>query len=177
MQMADSSTLAAPSRRPRLAAQAIARTITAASCTGRQRQLRIALQTCLLALILGGLAPTAAALDEELLTDADRALLVDAVEAAFELDLYNARCRNDQSGRRTENLNKELASRFHMTVLDVLDDLFPEGYYRDAQDRMREDFLTRLRDMGGCAGAKATRLRDSLGERYDAAMDAVAARP
>jgi hypothetical protein len=117
------------------------------------------------------------AIDEELLTDEDEALLVDAVEAAFELDLYNARCRSDQSGRRTENLNKELVSRFRMTVLDVLDDLFPEGYYRAARERMSEDFLNRLRAMGGCAGAKAEGLRASLGARYDAAMDAVAARP
>jgi hypothetical protein len=119
----------------------------------------------------------AAAVDDEFLTEADRELLVEAVEAAYELDLYNARCRNDQSGRRTENLNKELVSRFRMTVLDVLDDLFPEGYYRTARERMSEDFLTRLREMGGCAGAKEAGLRDTLGARYDAAMEAVAARP
>ncbi|MGD2020895.1 MAG: hypothetical protein PVJ30_01020 [Thiohalocapsa sp.] len=121
--------------------------------------------------------PAAAVVDEEFLTEADRELLVEAVEAAYELDLYNARCRNDRSGRRTENLNKELVSRFRMTVLDVLDDLFPEGYYRTARERMSEDFLTRLREMGGCAGAKAAGLRDTLGARYDAAMEAVAARP
>ncbi len=131
----------------------------------------------MLGLVLSCAAPASSAIDEELLTEADRALLVEAVEAAFELDLYNARCRNDQSGRRTENLNKELVSRFRMTVLDVLDDLFPEGYYRAARERMREEFLTQLRDLGGCAGAKAAGLRVSLGTRYDTAMDAVAARP
>jgi len=130
-----------------------------------------------LTLFLGLLSPALVAVDEAFLTDADRALLVDAVEAAFELDLYNARCRNDQSGRRTENLNKELVSRFRMTVLDVLDDLFPEGYYRDAQARMRDDFLTRLRTLGGCAGAKSAGLRDALGTRYEAAMEAVSAQP
>jgi hypothetical protein len=131
----------------------------------------------LLVLALCCLPLPAAGIDEELLTEDDRALLVEAVEAAFELDLYNARCRNDQSGRRTENLNKELVSRFRMTVLDVMDDLFPEAYYRSARERMREDFLARLRTMGGCAGAKAEGLRNSLGARYDAAMEAVAARP
>lgn len=140
---------------------------------GRARLLRAGL----LLLALCCLPLPAAAIDEELLTEEDRALLVEAVEAAFELDLYNARCRNDQSGRRTENLNKELVSRFRMTVLDVMDDLFPEGYYRIARERMREDFLARLRTMGGCAGAKAEGLRDGLGARYDAAMEAVAARP
>jgi len=126
---------------------------------------------CLLALA----APTAHCgepLDEE--TDQ---LLVEAVEAAFELDLYNARCRSDQSGRNTENLNKELASRLRMTVIDVQDDLFPEGYYRDAQARMERDFLARLREIGGCDGAKKAGLRDSLGERYDAAMEQIAKRP
>lgn len=97
-------------------------------------------------------------------------LIVDAVEAAFELDLYNNRCRQDRSGRRTENLNKVLASSFRMTVLDAQDDLFPEGYYRDAQARMSADFLERLQALGGCAGAKEKRLRDSLRERYDQAM-------
>ncbi|WP_462328469.1 hypothetical protein [Thiohalocapsa halophila] len=130
-----------------------------------------------LASLLGCLAPAALAIEDEFLTDEDRALLITAVEAAFELDLYNARCRNDRSGRRTENLNKELASRFRMTVLDVLDDLFPEGYYRAARERMRDDFLTRLRDMGGCAGAKEAGLRDELGARYEAAMAQIAARP
>jgi len=99
--------------------------------------------------------------------------LVNAVEAAYELDLYNARCRSDQSGRRTENLNKVLVSRYRLTVLDVQDDFFPEGYYRDAQARMERDFLGRLRDIGGCVGAKTRRLRDDLGRRYDAAMSQI----
>ncbi|WP_295882013.1 hypothetical protein [uncultured Thiohalocapsa sp.] len=140
---------------------------------GRRRHLR---RTAALWLLLACLPPAAGAVDEAFLTDADRALLVEAVEAAYELDLYNARCRNDQSGRRTENLNKELVSRYRMTVLDVLDDLFPEGYYRSARERMQEDFLTRLREMGGCAGAKTAGLRDELGARYDAAMEQVGER-
>lgn len=108
---------------------------------------------------------------------ATQQLLVDAVEAAFELDLFNNRCRSDRSGRRTENLNKELTSRYRMTVLDVQDDLFPEGYYRDAQARMERDFRTRLRDIGGCSGAKEQRLRDTLTERYDTLMAEVARQP
>lgn len=143
----------------------------------RYARARTAWLALALASLLGCVAPAAVAIDDELLTDEDRALLVQAVEAAFELDLYNARCRNDRSGRRTENLNKELASRFRMTVLDVLDDLFPEGYYRAARERMRDDFLTRLREMGGCAGAKTEGLRDELGTRYDDAMEQIAARP
>jgi hypothetical protein len=126
---------------------------------------------CLLAL-----AAPAAHCGEPLDEETDQ-LLVEAVEAAFELDLYNARCRSDQSGRNTENLNKELASRLRMTVIDVQDDLFPEGYYRDAQERMERDFLARLRDIGGCDGAKKAGLRDSLGERYDTAMEQIAKRP
>lgn len=152
-----------------------------AACAGVQppRDAHIRADWLAIALVslLGCLAPAAVAVDEEYLTDEDRALLIQAVEAAFELDLYNLRCRSDQSGRRTENLNKELVSRFRMTVLDVLDDLFPEGYYRAARERMRDDFLTRLREMGGCAGAKAAGLRDELGARYEAAMEQVAARP
>jgi hypothetical protein len=113
----------------------------------------------------------------ELLDEQTEQLLVEAVEAAYELDLYNNRCRGDRSGRRLENLNKELVSRFRMTALDVQDDLFPERYYRDAQGRMERDFLERLRAMGGCAGAKEKRLRDELRERYESAMAEIAELP
>jgi hypothetical protein len=106
-----------------------------------------------------------------MLDEQTEALIVDAVEAAFELDLYNTRCRQDRSGRRTENLNKALASGFRMTVLDAQDDLFPEGYYRDAQERMTRDFLERLRALGGCAGAKEAKLRNRLQARYEQAME------
>jgi Na+-transporting NADH:ubiquinone oxidoreductase subunit NqrC len=106
-----------------------------------------------------------------------QALVVDAVEAAFELDLYNQRCRQDRSGRRTENLNKTLASGLRMTVLDVQDDLFPEQDYRAAQARMTDAFLARLREMGGCTGAKQARLRDLLRERYEQAIAALEAFP
>lgn len=111
------------------------------------------------------------------LDDQTQQLIVNAVEAAFELDLYNNRCRQDRSGRRTENLNKILASGFRMTVLDAQDDLFPEGYYRDVQARMTEDFLTRLREMGGCSGAKEAKLRDALRERYEDAIAELEAFP
>jgi hypothetical protein len=111
-----------------------------------------------------------------LLDEQTKQLFVNAVEAAFEIDLFYNRCRSDRSGRRTENLNKELASRYRMTIIDVEDDLFPEGYYRDAESRMQRDFLERLRVMGGCAGAKVERLRDDLRERYDAAMAEIAAK-
>lgn len=111
------------------------------------------------------------------LDEQTQALIVNAVEAAFELDLYNNRCRQDRSGRRTENLNKVLASGFRMTVLDAQDDLFPEGYYRDAQARMSEDFLRRLREMGGCSGAKEAKLRDALRERYEQAIAQLEAFP
>jgi hypothetical protein len=111
------------------------------------------------------------------LDPATQQLLVDAVQAAFEVDLFNSRCRSDMSGRRTENLNKEIVGRYRMTVLDVQDDLFPEGYYRDAQARMERDFRERLRDIGGCAGAKEQRWRDELQERYDRLMAEIARQP
>ncbi|MCF7992977.1 MAG: hypothetical protein K9M02_21265 [Thiohalocapsa sp.] len=125
-------------------------------------------------MLAAGIAAALAARDPD---EATQALLVDAVEAAFEMDLYNARCRSDQSGRRMENLNKELVSRYRMTVLDVQDDYFPEGYYRDAQERMQREFQERLREMGGCPGAKEARLRDTLRERYESAMAEVAKGP
>lgn len=94
-------------------------------------------------------------------------MLVEAVETASELDSYNARCRGDVSGRRTDNLNKELVSKFRMTVLEVEDDLFPEGSYRRAKDRMQRDFLAKLKQAGGCNAAKQAGMPEQLRERYD----------
>lgn len=132
----------------------------------------VGIALCILIAAAGPVGAAGLVLDEQI-----RQQLVNAVEAAYELDLYNNRCRSDQSGRRTENLNKELVSRYRMTVIDVKDDLFPEGYYRDAEARMNRDFVERLRALGGCAGAKQARLPNELAERYDQAMAEIAAGP
>jgi len=110
-------------------------------------------------------APALSYLDE----DTGR-LLVQAVEAAAEYDLYNARCRSDLSGRRTDNLNKKLASKFRMTLIKVQDDLFPERSYRRAQERLQSDFLAKLKNAGGCKGAKEQGMPDELRRRYDDLM-------
>lgn len=104
-------------------------------------------------------------------------LLVNAVEAAAEFDLYNARCRSDGSGRRTDNLNKELAGKFRMTVLDVEDDLFPERSYRRAKERLQRDFLETLKQVGGCKEAKKAGMPAKLRERYDNLMQEIDALP
>lgn len=127
--------------------------------------------TLLICAVLGGPA-LAVPLDDD-----TRALLVEAVEAAYALDLYHARCRSDGSNRRTENLNKLLASRLRTTVLRVQDDAFPERNYRRVQERLQDEFLEMLRERGGCAGVKDSDLPAQLRERYDAAMRAVEALP
>ena len=113
------------------------------------------------------LAPALSMALEPLLDEDTEQLLVDAVTAATEVDLYHARCRSDVSGRRTDNLNKELASKFRMTVLKVQDDLFPERSYRRAQERLQRDFLNKLKEAGGCSGAKASGMPERLRTRYD----------
>jgi len=120
----------------------------------------------LVVVLLAALAAPAVALS--LLDEQTEQLLVEAVEAAVELDLYNARCRSDVSGRRTDNLNKELASKFRMTVIKVQDDLFPERSYRRVQERLQRDFLQKLKDAGGCKGAKEQGMPEQLRGRYDA---------
>ncbi len=112
------------------------------------------------------MAPLLAVAQPPLDEDTQR-LLIGAVTAAVELDLYNARCRSDQSGRRADNLNKALASKFRMTVLKVQDDFFPERSYRRVQERLQNDFLNRLKEAGGCGGAKEAGMAAELGERYD----------
>ncbi|MEA3278534.1 MAG: hypothetical protein U9Q81_25195 [Pseudomonadota bacterium] len=126
-------------------------------------------------LILAALArplPAQPLLDE----DTER-LVVEAVEAAVELDLYNARCRSDVSGRRSDNLNKELISKFRLTVLKVEDDYFPDGSYRKAQERMQREFLAKLKQAGGCKGAKTAGMPETLRERYRSLLDEVDALP
>lgn len=104
-------------------------------------------------------------------------LLVAAVEAAADVDMYHARCRGDVSGRRMENLNKLLASRIRITVLTVEDDFFPERSYRRVQERLDQTFSATLRDAGGCAGAKKAGLPERMKARYDATLDAIRALP
>jgi hypothetical protein len=127
--------------------------------------IRRQLATALLALAL----PCLTAADPEL--DADtKKLLVEAVEAATDGDIYNTRCRSDESGRFRDNLNKELVSNFRMTVLEVEDNLFPEGSYSRAQERMRRDFLEKLKRIGGCGAANKAGMREQLQQRYDKLM-------
>jgi hypothetical protein len=116
--------------------------------------------------------PAQPILDEE-----TQRLLVDAVEAASELDSYNTRCRHDVSGRRTDNLNKELVSKLHMTVLEVEDDLFPEQSYRKVKERLQRDFFDKLKRVGGCKEAKKAGMPGQLRERYDGLMREIEALP
>jgi hypothetical protein len=96
--------------------------------------------------------------------------MVNAVEVSAELDLYGARCRSDVSGRYTDNLNKELAGKFRMTVSDVKDDLFPEHSYRSANERLQRDFLEKLKAAGGCKEAKQAGMPNRLQARYKELM-------
>jgi hypothetical protein len=122
-------------------------------------------------------APPGAVLGVSLLDEETEQLLVEAVEAAAEFDLYNARCRRDVSGRRTDNLNKELVSKFRMTVIKVQDDLFPEGSYRRAQTRVQQEFLEKLKAAGGCKGAKEQGMPEELRERYNTLVREIEALP
>jgi len=95
--------------------------------------------------------------------DEDQArVLVEAVQSATALDLYNARCRSDSSGRYLDNLNKALVSRLRLTVITVQDDFFPERSFRQAQQRMQEAFQQTLKDAGGCKGAKESGLPNQM---------------
>jgi hypothetical protein len=136
------------------------------------RPVRRRLATAVLALAL----PCLTAADPVL--DADtKKLLVDAVEAATEGDIYNTRCRSDESGRYRDNLNKELVTNFRMTVLEVEDNLFPEGSYSRAQERMRRDFLEKLKRIGGCEKANKAGMREQLRQRYNKLMRQIDAVP
>lgn len=106
-----------------------------------------------------------------------QALLVEAVTAAVELDAYHARCRGDVSGRRTENLNKLLASKLRLTVIGVQDEFFPERNYRKAQERLERAFVERLQALGGCQGAKESTLPEELRQRYNQALEGIQALP
>jgi len=133
---------------------------------------RSALPTALLLCLLTGPASAQGLIDEH-----TERLLVEAVTAAVELDLYNARCRSEVSGRRTENLNKTLASRFRLTVIRVQDDMFPERSYRRVQERLQQDFLDRLREVGGCREAKQAGMQEELNDRYQRLMQEIRALP
>lgn len=135
--------------------------------------MRLSVLAAILALSLLNSATSAQGFIDE---DTER-LLVEAVTAAVELDLYNARCRSDVSGRRTDNLNKTLASRFRLTVIRVQDEMFPERSYRRVQERLQQDFLDRLREAGGCREARQAGMQQELNDRYDRLMQEIRALP
>ncbi|NEV64936.1 hypothetical protein G3446_24235 [Thiorhodococcus minor] len=123
---------------------------------------------------MSALASAASAIDLDAQTEQ---LLVEAVEAAADLDLYNARCRGDVSGRAIDNLNKLMVGKLRTTVLSVQDDLFPEHSYRRAQQRLEADFLARLRELNGCPGAKESGLPQRLRDVYQDKLGAIRALP
>lgn len=135
--------------------------------------MRLSVLAVVLVLTLLNSASSAQGLIDE---DTER-LLVEAVTAAVEVDLYNARCRSDASGRRTDNLNKTLASRFRLTVIRVQDEMFPERSYRRVQERLQQDFLDRLREAGGCREAKQAGMQQHLNDRYDRLMQEIRGLP
>jgi hypothetical protein len=137
----------------------------------------LALRRVACAALLAGAWCGRPALAQGLLDEETTGVLVQAVEAAAELDLYNLRCRSDQSGRRIENLNKTLAGRFRITVIGVEDRYFPERSYRKAQERIQNAFLERLKAAGGCAEAKSSGLREALETRQRETLEAVEALP
>ena len=142
-----------------------------------RRRLTLAATAALALLVLlhEGLGPEALAappLDEE-----QARILVEAVESASGLDLYNARCRSDNSGRHMDKLNKALVGRLRITVLTIQDDLFPERGYRQAQRRMQEEFLETLGQAGGCKGAKESGLQDRWQARHRELLEAIEGMP
>ena len=126
----------------------------------------------LLALLgLGSLPPTGAATPD--LPAETRAALVEAVSAAATLDFYNARCRSDDSGRHSDNLNKQLVGKLRLTIVAVEDEFFPERGYRAAQKRLVEEAAEQLRQVGGCKAAKAAGLPETLANRHRRAIEAI----
>lgn len=123
-------------------------------------------------LIIGPTATARPFIDED-----TQQLLVEAIEAAAFVDLFHERCRSDRSGRRTENLNKLITSKFRITIVGVQDDLFPERSFRRARERLQEEFGEMLREAGGCREARASGMAEALGERYRELFSAVEALP
>lgn len=140
---------------------------------GARRRLTLAASAALGLVVLlhqgiGSVALAALPLDEE-----QARVLVEAVESASALDLYNARCRSDNSGRFMDNLNKALVGRLRITVITIQDDLFPERGYRQAQRRMQEDFLKTLGEAGGCKGAKDSGVPERMQTRHRELLEAI----
>jgi hypothetical protein len=107
------------------------------------------------------------------LDDDQGRVLVEAVESATALDLYNARCRGDNSGRYMDNLNKALVGRLRITVITIQDDFFPERSYRQAQQRMQVDFQETLKQAGGCKGAKESGLPNRMQAHHRELLEAI----
>jgi hypothetical protein len=132
----------------------------------------------LLLLVLPTLAgPTAATAATPALSAETGQTLVDAVEAAAALDFYNSHCRSDDSGRHTDNLNKQLVSKLRLTITTVQDEFFPERNFRATQKRLLEQNAEALRQAGGCKPAKEAGLPEQLNARYRHSVSTIEALP
>ncbi len=76
-------------------------------------------------MVILGLLTAADARAADPLDESTQQLLVEAVGAASDYDLFQARCRSDVSGRQSENLNKVLVNKFRLTLIQVQDKYFP----------------------------------------------------
>ena len=123
-----------------------------------------------------GVIPMAPAATPDLSPET-RSVVVEAVTAAATLDFYNARCRSDDSGRHSDNLNKQLVGKLRLTIVTAEDEFFPDKGYRTVQKRLIEDAAEGLRQAGGCKGAKESGLSETLNTRYRKAVEAIEALP
>ncbi|WP_295456635.1 hypothetical protein [uncultured Thiodictyon sp.] len=136
-----------------------------------RRTRRLLILTLALVLPPGGTAAAAT----PALPPQTQQVLVDAVEAAAALDFYNARCRSDDSGRHSNNLNKQLVNKLRLTIVTVQDEMFPERSYRAVQKRLLEQSAAMLAE--GCKPAKEAGLPEQLSERYRKGVAAIEALP
>lgn len=131
-----------------------------------------------LLLVLPSLAgPTVTAAATPALSAETSQALVEAVEAAAALDFYNSHCRSDDSGRHTDNLNKQLVSKLRLTITTVQDELFPERNFRATQRRLQEQNAAALRQAGGCKSAKEAGLPERLNARYRQSVSTIETLP
>jgi len=92
-------------------------------------------------------------------------LLADLVRVSQEYDLYNARCRGNAASTKTEDSNRLFLYKYRLTVNQVIN-LYIGRDDRAERAAMEQEFLQKLRSMGGCRMAKKQGLLKELDQNY-----------
>lgn len=92
-------------------------------------------------------------------------LILELIDTANALDVYNERCRGYGTSMKTDDVSNLLYKKYRARVNEFLQTYRNKNVFA-AQDEMTNQFYQQLREAGGCSNAKKNGFEKELKERY-----------